>query len=178
MTALVGLVLLTSGVCDLVNRYLFLLLEQPGSICAALNDDYCWGQDFNVREFVAEHNLTAVMGTFCSSEVTELKESESMPDLALAAQAQDVNEEMHSTMATGSEELLEGVAPLTTSDSLAALTLHAEVDAAMNMSGDAHEINADAPQSLEEAAATIVQVAEELQEEAGTILDELDAGRA
>lgn len=161
----------------LVYRYLFLLMEQTESLCETIDDDYCWGQDFNVREFLARHKLKVVMGNFCSTEVTELKESESMPDLALAAQAQDITEEMHSALGTGSEELMDGVAPLTQSDSLTSLTLHAEVDAGLNISGvAANEIDAEVPQSVEEAAVTIAQVAVNLEEESGSLLSELDAG--
>ncbi len=161
----------------LVNRYLFLLMEQTESLREKIDDGYCWGQEINVRDFLARHKLKVVMGNFCSTEVMELKESESMPDLALAAQAQDITEEMHSALGTGSEELMDGVAPLTQSDSLATLTLHAEVDAGLNISGiAANEIDAEVPQSVEEAAVTIARVAVNLEEESGSLLSELDAG--
>ena len=67
--------------------------------------------------------------------------------------------------------------PLTTSDSLATLTLHAEVDAGLDTSQSVElqsEMEAEAPQSLAEAAVTIAQAAEQL-EEAGDFLSELDA---
>lgn len=161
----------------LVNRYLFLLMEQTDSLCESIDDDYSWGQDFNVRDFVACNNLTVVMGNFCSTEVIELKESESMPDLALAAQAQDITEEMHSALGTGSEELLEGVAPLTQSDSLTTLTLHAEVDAGLQIPGiTSNETEVEVPQSVEEAAVAIAEVAVDLEEQSGSLLSELGTG--
>jgi hypothetical protein len=161
-------------------QYLFLLAEQTqgGSLCAGLGDDYRWGQDFNARAFVKLHKLQVVMGNFCSSEVVNLSASESMPDLALAAAGGDNTEEMHSVMDTGSGELLDGVQPLTTSDSLATLTLHAEVDAGLDTSQSAElqsEMEAEAPQSLAEAAVAIAQAAEQLEEQAGDFLSELEA---
>ena len=77
-------------------------------------------------------------------------------------------------MDTGSGELLEGVTPISRSDSLGKLTLHAEVEAGLDVAPHTAEIQseleAEAPQSIEEAAAAIAQVAVELDEESGPIL--------